>query len=98
MAMMDGIADPREQIDALTNGQILSGHKLTDRRRPRNELHREVRHVTKVVVTRPGFIHLRDPGVLEAPEDLRFEFEAALCGGRVEPVAHQLERDSAARP
>src|SRR5579871_1947538 len=94
--MMNGIADPGHDIEALARGQE-TRVRVGDQRFPANELHGEIRLGSPSAVGGAGLIDLGDPWMLQAAQRVRFDFEAPKQLGIRQAVPDNFERHRSAR-
>ncbi len=92
VSLLRGLADLDDQIQALRRRQAVSGGIL-EQRLAMDSLHGEERSSTRD----SGFENLRDAGMLETPERMRFLREAAENFRNSQAGLHHFEGDDSAR-
>ena len=88
-------SDADEEPHAIVGGEVLLLRVLGEMSRAGDVLHREVGHSHAVVDVRARLVDLRDAGMTQASEQLRFVQEATVRRASRRAGAKHLERDGA---
>ena len=94
MPVIHGVTHEREQLQALTQVQLVLLDILGDEPSTMNVFHREIRHGFGSILVGTGLEDLRDPRVTQTGEDLRLEREPAEGGAGGDAVPEHFQCDT----